>query len=212
MLSPKPLVALSQRVQVAPRPSGAVERRDTLDQAWARLLRAAGCLPLPMPNDPDIAEALMQDLPIEALVLTGGEDLTILGGDRLERDATEARLFALARRWKLPILGVCRGMQVVQAAFGVPLSRVEGHVQAKQEILIAGKRARVHSAHRWGAMTAGEEFEAWAHADDGVIKAIRHRIEPIVGIMWHPERAAPFAPRDVALLASLVRCAEPAIP
>jgi anthranilate/para-aminobenzoate synthase component II len=51
----------------------------------------------------------------------------------------------------------------------------------------------------------------WAVADDGVVKAIRHSTQPIVGIMWHPERFAPLSSADVALFRQLFaveRCAQ----
>ena len=50
------------------------------------------------------------------MVLTGGNDLAALGGDAPERDATENALLDAAESRRLPVIGVCRGMQVIQAA------------------------------------------------------------------------------------------------
>jgi putative glutamine amidotransferase len=42
-------------------------------------------------------------------------------------------------------------------------------------------------------------LDVWAVAGDGVVKAVRHSAQPLTGIMWHPERFAPFSSADVAL-------------
>jgi len=136
---------------------------------------------------------------IGGLVLTGGNDLAALGGDAPERDAVENALLDLAERRRLPALGVCRGMQVIQQRYGIPLRRVEGHVAQRQVIQIEGERKEVNSFHHFAAFDSRPPLEVWAVADDGVVKAIRHSAEPIMGIMWHPERSTPFSPADVVL-------------
>jgi len=189
-------VAVTQRVSIAP---DRAERRDALDQAWARFLCACGLLPLAVPNVLEVALALCGQAPVTGLVLTGGNDLAALGGDAPERDAVEHALLDLAEHRGLPVLGVCRGMQVIQERFDVPLRRIEGHVAAQQAISIEGRREMVNSYHCYGALETHGPLETWAQADDGVIKAVRHRSLPITGIMWHPERRSPFAATDVAL-------------
>jgi len=189
-------VAITQRVSVVPAYG---ERRDCLDQAWTKFLAACGLLPVLLPNVTEAALALCELAGIGGLVLTGGNDLAVLGGDAPERDAVENALLDFAQRRRLPVLGVCRGMQVVQQRFAIPLCRVEGHVAQSQVIRIDGERKEVNSYHRFAAFDSRPPLEVWAVADDGVVKAVRHSAEPITGIMWHPERRAPFAPADVAL-------------
>jgi putative glutamine amidotransferase len=193
------IVAVTQRVDVAQPAVGPAERRDGLDQAWFRFLAAAGCLPVPLPNHLSLARRMLEELAIDGLLLTGGDSLALYGGETPERDEVETALLALARRWRLPVIGVCRGMQLIQHAFGAPLQPVEGHVGADQIIEIEGAPARVNSFHRWGALREPDGFDVWARATGGVVKAVRHRTEPLVGLMWHPERLDPFRPEDLAL-------------
>ncbi len=193
------LVAVTQNVDLVGRASGPPERRDTLDQAWTRFLLAADCLAVPLPNHPATAVRLLRDLPIDGLLLSGGNDFVDHGGFASERDETEAELLDLARRWRMPVIGVCRGMQALQRAFQVPLMSVEGHVARRQTIDIDGRDTVVNSFHRWGAITTHPALEVWARAPDGVVKAVRHSTEPLVGLMWHPERITPFDQRDIAL-------------
>jgi putative glutamine amidotransferase len=190
------LVALSQRVAVDPVHG---ERRDCLDQAWARFLAACGLAPLALPNVEPVALALLGRHDVAGLLLTGGNDLGTLGGDAPERDRTELALLEHAERRALPVIGVCRGMQVLQLRWGIALKAVSGHVQAQQEIAVGGLRAQVNSYHRFGTDDSRAPLEVWARADDGIVKAVRHASLPVTGIMWHPERIEPFASADIAL-------------
>jgi gamma-glutamyl-gamma-aminobutyrate hydrolase PuuD len=189
-------VAITQRVSVVPAYG---ERRDCLDQAWTKFLSACGLLPVLLPNVAEAALALCGEAGIAGLVLTGGNDLAVLGGDAPERDAVENALLDLAERRGLPVLGVCRGMQVIQQRFAIPLRGVEGHVARRQVIRIDGEPREVNSYHRFAAFDSRPPLDVWAVAADGVVKAIRNSAQSITGIMWHPERSAPFSPADVLL-------------
>jgi len=189
-------VAVTQRVSVVPTYS---ERRDCLDQAWTKFLAACGLLPVLLPNVNEPAMALCEGTGVAGLVLTGGNDLVECGGDAPERDAVEFALLDWAERRGLPVLGVCRGMQVIQQRFGIGLHRVEGHVARSQLIRIEGEPREVNSFHHFAASESRPPLDVWAVADDGVVKAIRHSTLPITGIMWHPERCSPFSPADMEL-------------
>ena len=189
-------VAVTQRVSVVPEYG---ERRDCLDQEWTRFLMACGLLPVLLPNVSEAALALCERADVAGLVLTGGNDLAALGGDAPERDAVEHALLELAERRGLPVLGVCRGMQVIQQRFAIPLCRLEGHVAQRQVIRIDGEPKEVNSYHRFAAFDSRPPMDVWAVAADGSVKAIRHEAQPITGIMWHPERWDPYSPADVAL-------------
>jgi putative glutamine amidotransferase len=197
-------VAITQRVTVVPEYG---ERRDCLDQAWPRFIAACGLLPLPLPNVVEVALAMCRDSDLAGLVLTGGNDLAALGGDAPERDATENALLDAAESRGLPVLGVCRGMQLIQQRCQVPLQRVEGHVTRRQIVHIDGEPTEVNSYHRFGARESRPPLEVWAVAADGVVKAIRHTARPTIGIMWHPERNTPFTANDVALFRRVFKAA-----
>lgn len=191
------LIAVTQRVEL-----NRSERRDALDQAWVRFLGSLDYAPILIPNQPSVARHLWQRTFCEGLLLTGGNDLADFGGDAPERDETEAMLLADARRQRCPVVGICRGMQLIQKEFGVSLRQVAGHVQPDQEIIINDRREMVNSYHQIGAFDTVSELSIWARAADGVVKAIRHVAEPIIGLMWHPERLSPFREQDLRLFRS----------
>jgi N5-(cytidine 5'-diphosphoramidyl)-L-glutamine hydrolase len=150
-----------------------------------------------------VALAMCDRGDLAGLVLTGGNDLAALGGDAPERDAVENSLLDFAARRRLPVIGVCRGMQLIQQRCGVPLLRVEGHVTAHQVISVNGTPTEVNAYHCFAAFESRAPLETWAVAADGVIKAVRHSSLPVTGIMWHPERTVPPAAADIALFQHL---------
>lgn len=196
------LLAVSQRVAVDARYR---ERRDCLDQAWARFIVTCGLTPVPVPNDEAAARLLFARLPLCGVLLTGGNDLADHGGDAPERDATENALIDMAADRGMPVLGVCRGMLVILHRFGIPIDRVTGHVAPRQVIMINGTPTEVNSYHNFGAVGTHPPLEQWAVAADGVVKAVRHTEGSLTGIMWHPERMDPFAARDIALFRDCFR-------
>jgi putative glutamine amidotransferase len=184
---------VSQQVIVDPHRK---TRCDALDQRWSGFLRSCGLIPLCVPNHVVTAAALVDTVRAAGVLLTGGNDLLAYGGDAPERDATEDMLLDVALERKIPVLGVCRGMQVVLHRFGHPLRRVAGHVMARQDLTIDGRRREVNSFHKWAASEVAPPLASWVTASDGVIKAVRHVDLPLLGIMWHPERIRPFAAED----------------
>jgi N5-(cytidine 5'-diphosphoramidyl)-L-glutamine hydrolase len=189
------LIATSQRVALDPQ-SG--ERRDCLDQAWVKFTMACGLTLIQVPNEVEAARSLCDALSLSGILLTGGNDLSAYGGDAPERDSTEIALIDIAEDRALPVLGVCRGMQMIQHLRGIRLERVAGHVAHRQVISIEGQPTEVNSYHNFGAIETRPPLEAWASSDDGVVKAIRHANGRVTGIMWHPERLNPFAERDIS--------------
>jgi N5-(cytidine 5'-diphosphoramidyl)-L-glutamine hydrolase len=190
------LIAISQRVIVDPNHG---ERRDCLDQAWVKFMVVCGLTPVLVPNELEAARLLCGALPLSGILLTGGNDLKAYGGDACERDSTENALLDIAEDRALPVLGVCRGMQMIQHRFDIQLERVAGHVAKHQVISINGEPVEVNSYHCLGAKETRPPLSAWAFSTDGVVKAVRHTSRRIMGIMWHPERLDPFAPRDITM-------------
>ncbi len=66
-----------------------------------------------------------------------------------------------------------------------------------------GSSRTVNSFHNWGFRAIPADFEVLGTAPDGTIEAARHRREPILCVMWHPERMSPFAREDQELLQQL---------
>jgi putative glutamine amidotransferase len=190
-------IAISQRVEVV---ADYGERRDALDQRWTGLFEAAGLVLVPIPNTVVDHQGWLAELAIDGVLLSGGNDLAVYGGDAPERDRLEVGLIEWSIAVDRPLLGVCRGMQVIQHHFGVGLHPVEGHVTSAHDIDLDGASLSVNSYHRWGATDTVPDLLVTGRAADGVIEAVEHRDYRVRGIMWHPERCETLHRRDIALL------------
>lgn len=191
----KKYIAVTQRVDCV---EAIGERRDALSQEWIVLAEACGFLPLLLPNHLPAVRGLLEIREPDGIILTGGNDLVPYGGGAPERDELERFLIRYAVEQKIPLLGVCRGMQMVLDQFGTALQKVEGHIRV-EHLLSNGDR--VNSFHGWGAVECQPPLIPEARSADGVLEAVTHRDFPwIHGIMWHPERYHPPRARDIQFM------------
>lgn len=178
------------------------ERRDALDRRWHRFLQACGIVATPLPGDPDAALVTAATVDLKGILLSGGEDLASYGGERTGRDETERRLLGWAMAHQLPVLGVCRGMQLLIDVFGSRLVKVAGHAGSRHEVMTLGGARSVNSFHTWAATEVAPPLAATATAG-AVIEAIKHVDARVFGIMWHPEREDPFNPFDLMFFSTV---------
>ena len=197
------LVAVSQRVDTV---ASYVEVRDALDQRLGIFLLAGGYLPVPVPNalhDAGTTVPLVAWLAAirpTGIVLSGGNDV----GECPERDATELLLLEYAATSRLPVLGICRGMQMLAHWAGTALVSVSGHVASRHRVsgIVQGE---TNSFHRLALSACPQGFEILASSADGCIEAIRHTSLPWEGWMWHPEREQCPNPQDFSRLKALLK-------
>ena len=110
------------------------ERRDFLDQRWTKFLCECNLVPIPVPNTLNVTNNFLKELNVAGLLLTGGNSLVKYGGDAVERDLLENQLVDQALAESLPIIGVCRGMQLLQSMFDTELKKITGHVNCRHNL------------------------------------------------------------------------------
>lgn len=195
-------IGVSQRLDKV---SGREEYRDALDSRWADLLWSLGYVPILLSSRIENLEDYFDALHLDAVLLTGGNDL----GLAQDRDRLEKFLLDYAKLKSLPVLGVCRGMQMLNHYFGGQLAKVREHVATRHSLVGAWAERfgflEVNSFHNEAILPEGLaiELEVLASAKGDVIEAIRHRDLPWLGIMWHPEREVPYRDQDLKLITSL---------
>lgn len=201
-------LGISQRVEVV---QAYNERRDCLDQQWSNLAYKLGVIPVPLPNvSVEYAPELIESLGIDAVLLSGGNSIAKLNPDANdaapERDAFESALLSVALSKSLPIIGVCRGMQMINSYFGGKLTPIEKHVAIKHQIYTQQPEyslpTNVNSYHNWAIKGCNlpSELRAIALDADGNVEAFDSIDKRILGLMWHPEREAPFNQKDIQLI------------
>lgn len=196
------------------------EIRDAISRDWPGYI--AEVLPegvlIPLLNHPDRVACSLEDLRIDGLILSNGNDW----GESPERDETETKLVSYCREREVPILGVCRGFQVLNILFGGTLTRdlektgMDNHIAVSHKLRIIGNPfmkwvsesgVEVNSYHKQGVLTSGlaGEMEAFAFAGNDVVEGFVHRNKAIIGIQWHPERANDAAALNRKLIKNLFK-------
>jgi putative glutamine amidotransferase len=194
---------------------------------------------LPFVRDPALLEALLRT--VDGLLVTGGRDvdpllygeapIPQLGPVRAERDRHDLDAIRLARSLHLPVFGICRGLQVLNVAFGGTLHQDIGvaggpaavHTHPATEApathrarfepdslmeRIFGSEAEVNSYHHQSIKGLAPFFRATGFADDGTIEAIEARNgEPLFAVQWHPERMVDASESQSELFRAFVRLA-----
>ncbi|MFE5407621.1 gamma-glutamyl-gamma-aminobutyrate hydrolase family protein [Microbacterium sp. NPDC056569] len=192
-----------------------------LPQVYFDSVTASGGIAVLLPPQPDpavAADAVLEGL--DGLILTGGLDVQpeLYGAERHpltdearpDRDAWELALFRGAEERRIPVLAICRGLQLVNVARGGTLHqhlpetlgterfRIGGGVFATNDVVVdEGSRLadlvgpgelEVHSYHHQGVDRLGEGLVATARTDDGLVQAFESDGEGyVLGVQWHPE-------------------------
>jgi putative glutamine amidotransferase len=183
----------------------------------------AGGIPVPLPiiSDDEVIETYLGML--DGLLLTGGVDISPLmygenpikevTGISIGRDEFEFKLFKKALEIDLPILGICRGMQLINAACGGTLfqdiyaqrKNTLGHdpydtpydtlyhsvrIEKGSKLYEIFEKTNIHvnSFHHQAVKDLGSDIRATAFSSDGIIEGIELDNKSfVVGVQWHPE-------------------------
>lgn len=215
---------------------------DGVRDSYVRAISAAGALALLIPPQPEperIAALLDQ---LDGVLLTGGDDLDPAGYGEAPhprtqapdpvRDAAELALARAALARKMPILGICRGMQVINVALGgslyqdladqYPADRphpkglyqelahaITVDPQSQLCVVLGTTELRVNSLHHQGIKTPGQGVRIVARAPDGVPEGIEVEGHPhVLAVQYHPEEFALSDQRALNLFAQLVAAAQ----
>lgn len=198
---------------------------------YVRMVQAVGGIAVMLPPDrPAAARAAVAVL--DGIIISGGPDIAPelygaardlrTGPEAVERDAWELALVTAALQLETPLLGICRGMQLINVAFGgTLLQHLDGHghdskgmygshsvtpVEGTLYQSLVPETTVVPTSHHQAVEILGAGLRASAYASDGTIEAIEaiegRELQWIMGVQWHPEMG-----NDQRVLAALLRAA-----
>lgn len=217
----------------------------TVSTHYIRSVELAGGLPIMLPLLPTADDAQAYLDTIDALLLTGGdEDVSpILYGENPcqaltqvspERDAFEAELVRGAMERKMPILAICRGVQILNVTMGgtlyqdiysqcddclghspkdMPVDTLYHEVTFEEgstmESIFGATKIQTNSFHHQAIKEVAEGFKATGHSSEGIIEAIEYTGDaPVIGVQWHPEDLTVKHPEFVGLFKYIVDAAK----
>jgi putative glutamine amidotransferase len=217
--------------------------RFAVGQSYCRALALAGGAPIliPLLEDEEALLAIYDRL--DGLLLAGGGDIephhfgqerrARLGGMDRPRDRVEMLLIRRALKDDLPMLGICRGIQVLTVALGGTLvqdipSQVPGALRhnfpghprnylghevvvergTRLADLLGTERTGVNSFHHQSVQDVPPILRVTARAPDGVVEAVEAPNKRFaLGVQWHPEELVPDDPKMARLFTALVESA-----
>ncbi|MER6333593.1 gamma-glutamyl-gamma-aminobutyrate hydrolase family protein [Streptomyces sp. NPDC001034] len=227
-MSERPLIGVSTYLEAGTRWGVWELDAALLPAAYPRLVQRAGGLACMLPPDePELAAAAVARL--DGLVVAGGPDVDPVhyGADRdprtgppaLARDAWELALIEAALASGTPLLGICRGMQLLNVALGGTLvQHMEGHaevvgvfgthpvkpVPGTRYASLVPEATSVPAYHHQCVSRLGRDLVPSAHAEDGTVEAVELPADRgwVVGVQWHPEMG-----KDARVMEGLVGAA-----
>jgi putative glutamine amidotransferase len=224
----KPLIGITTYVESAR--WGAWDAQAALvPYDYVRAVERAGGRAILVPPDEDGSEELLDA--VDGLVFSGGNDLDPSGygadahpatnGTNPPRDRGELALLTAALERDLPVLAICRGVEVLNVVRGGDLVQhlpeVVGHEEHREVVgefsehevsvdpssRLGDVRGAVKSHHHQGLGRIGDGLREVAWAEDGIVEALEDPGKPfVVGVLWHPE-----AGEDQRLFEQLVEAA-----
>ena len=147
-----------------------------------------------IPNNIYLSEKILKK--INLLILTGGNDIISNKKESLTRNKIEKNLIKKAIKKKIPILGICRGAQLLNISFGGKIKKVRNQMRTRHNIyitkndIIKKKILNVNSFHNFGIKknNLSKKFVKIAFDKENNIEMFVSKKHKIIGVMWHPER------------------------
>lgn len=172
---------------------------DFIDYYWINFFEKKKINFIILPNSINASNFILEKLKkkIDLIILSGGNDVNSKNKIIKNRLKIESLIIKFSIKNKLPILGVCRGMQVLNLFFGGSLIKLKKHMRNVHEIkyldnniFIKKNKIKVNSFHNYGIKknNLGNNLIPVALASDNSIEEFKHKKYKIYGTMWHPER------------------------
>ena len=196
-------------------------------EEYAEAIRRGGNIPVVICRTAETSHLAKAIAPLDILILTGGADVDPsrygaepspnLGRVQKDRDAFDFAVLDAAMARKLPVMGICRGVQVINVYFGGTLWQDLPSEFPVKDIRHRGKsvgtrchtisiepdsrlaavlgvtNVEVNSQHHQAVKRLAPGFRIVARAPDGVVEAIEHATLPVAGVQFHPEGLVKYA-------------------
>lgn len=231
----KPIIGLALSNRVKSKKTYSVINND-----YIKAVQKAGGVPILIPFSDNIENIKMLTDKIQGIIFTGGEDISPLtyNEDPIkeveciieERDRFELELFKEVYEKKIPILGICRGLQIINVALGgnlyqdiyTQISDCNGHSPkhvsrsnlyhsvkiekgTKLFDIFKTEDLKVNSFHHQSVKKLGSDLKITAVSNDGIVEGIETLTEKyLVAVQWHPENLVQRHGEFLKLFQSLI--------
>tara|TARA_Y100000816_G_C26103122_1_gene585210 strand:- start:2713 stop:3312 length:600 start_codon:yes stop_codon:yes gene_type:complete len=182
------------------------EKRDCLDVRLINFIEEIKYKPILIPSAIKNPKKFIFSNKPSAIILSGG-------GDPRKKDLRSKIEFELIKysiKYKVPLLGICRGAQALNLFYGGKITKIKNHVQNSHFIVgkvTRNKKIKVNSFHNFGIKKKllSKKMEILGQSLDNNVECFKHKKLKQLGIMWHPERYKVFRNFDLDLITKLYK-------
>tara|TARA_Y100000748_G_scaffold80044_1_gene66021 strand:+ start:2391 stop:3059 length:669 start_codon:yes stop_codon:yes gene_type:complete len=189
------------------------EYYDYLESSYIKYFNQYDINPIILPNSISDVIKFYKNNKCTRIIMTGGDDISQslydkkynkINANYYQRDLNEKTLINYAVKRKIPLLGICRGFQIINVCLGGKLTRdltkiIQSSKTKKHKVIFTNqfakeinkKSVQVNSFHNQGVThkQLASDLVALGFSDDGnLVEIYKHNQLPIIGIQWHPER------------------------
>ena len=179
---------------------------DFIDHYWLNYFEKKNINYYLVPNKKKLSQKKIEE--INLLIIPGGNDVSNSLNTSKIRNIIETNLIKICFKKKIPILGICRGAQLLNKSFGGKIKKVKKHMRTRHNIsfvnkeIVKKKLLNVNSFHNDGIKKndLSKVFKMLASDMDDNVEMFISKDKKMIGTMWHPERE-----KNTQLLDNLIK-------
>ena len=179
---------------------------DFIDHYWLNYFEKKNINYYLVPNKKKLSQKKIEE--INLLIIPGGNDVSNSLNTSKIRNIIETNLIKICFKKKIPILGICRGAQLLNKSFGGKIKKVKKHMRTRHNIsfvnkeIVKKKLLNVNSFHNDGIKKndLSKAFKMLASDMDDNVEMFISKDKKMIGTMWHPERE-----KNTQLLDNLIK-------
>ena len=197
------------------------EYENILSENWLKFFNNFACLALPSQNYSLVNKIFSNNL--NCIILTGGNDAVKRNKNNfsLKRNKFEFKLIDFAIKSRVPVIGICRGMHIINLYFGGKVSKnlnkseKNTHLKNNHSVKLQNKikkivnksNIEVNAFHTQGfyEKNLGKGLKLGGVSNDNLVEAIYHENYEIYGFQWHPERNSTLSSYDKKLFSKIIK-------
>ena len=190
------------------------EIRDSISHDLINNLESNGFLPVLIPNSEIRPEQYYKKIKFNLFILSGGDNLifenkiTSINKEKQKRDIVEKKFLKFCISKNIPVIGICRGMQLINVYFDGSLTLLNNKthnnglhnikIERFAKTIFPNSFLFVNSFHNNVVLEndISNQLIPFMYAEDDSIEALVHKKYPILGVMFHPERSFNNNPID----------------
>lgn len=172
---------------------------NSVESAWINLFEKINFSVITIPcSKPKNIDKIFKKIDFDLIILSGGNNIFInkkIINASKKRDDCENMIINICLKNNIPVIGICRGMQILNIYFGGSIDKIKNHSNKKHYVKYNSNKIsflpnKVNSYHDFGikSKNLGKNLIPIGNDFNNNVEIFFHQTKKIIGLMWHPER------------------------